>query len=318
MKTQTSQPADQRTRQIARASLVSIIGNVLLSGSKLVFGLLAGSLAVLADGIDSATDVVISCISLVATSIMNKPSDVEHPYGHGRAETIATTLLAFVIVLAGIQLVITTGTALLSGVPRPLPNPLVVGVVAISIGGKLLLAWNQFAVGKKTQSALLIANGINMRNDVLISSSVLAGLVATLVFQAPIIDPILGFLLGLWIIKTGVRVFLDVNNELMEGTKDYSLYQDVFDAVKTVESAQRPHRLRIRKMANLFFVDLDIEVHGDMSVTKAHAVAHQVEAKIKERIPAVCDVMVHVEPAGDDPGGEGFGVTESSLKTKER
>ena len=302
-----------RTKRIVNASLLSLAGNAVLAAGKVITGFLSGSAAVLADGIDSSTDVVISMVSVFAARVMSKPSDREHPYGHGRAETIATTILAFTIFFAGAQLVLNTLHALIENVGRPLPLGFALWVTLGSIIGKLLLAFNQFSVGRKTGSTLLIANGKNMRNDVLMSCTVLIGLVFTFILHLPLIDSIVALFLGLWIIRSAVGIFLEVNTELMDGNKDQSLYQSIFDAVREVPEAKNPHRVRLRRMAALITVDLDIEVDALLTVTTAHEIAIRVEQAIKNRIEAVYDVMVHVEPLGCHEEDEQFGLREDTF-----
>ena len=309
----TQDASDERSRRIVQSSLLSLFGNALLAAGKIITGFLAGSAAVLADGIDSSTDVVISLISVFAARVMSKPSDREHPYGHGRAETIATTVLAFAIFFAGAQLVLTTIHSLLENASRPLPLGFAIWVTLVSIIGKLLLAWNQFSVGRKTGSRMLIANGKNMRNDVLMSCTVLVGLVFTFILHLAILDSIIALVLGLWIIRSAVGIFLEANTELMDGNKDQSLYQAIFDAVRQVPQAGNPHRVRVRRMAALITVDLDIEVDGTKSVTEGHDIAIRIEQAIKTQIESVYDVMVHIEPLGVHEADEQFGLREDLL-----
>lgn len=303
----------KRSRAIAGASIVAMLGNAFLAVAKIGVGSLSGSLAVLGDGIDSSTDVVISFVTLIASRIMAKPSDRVHPFGHGRVETIATTVLSFIIFFAGAQLFLSTLHDLFDTHPVAMPHRAALYVTGLSVLGKILLAWSQFAVGKKYKSDMLIANGKNMRSDVLISSAVLIGLFFTFILDLPIIDPILAFLVSLWIIKIAVGIFIEVNTELMDGNTDSELYRAIFDAVHAVPGAGHPHRARIRKIANLYDVDLDIEVDPNLSVAEAHDLAIAVEKGIRERIDNVFDVMVHVEPEGNLEEEEGFGLSEGEL-----
>jgi len=309
---------NERSRAVTAASIVALLGNGILAALKIVVGFTAGSLAVIGDGIDSSTDVVISVVALVASRIMIQPSDQEHPYGHGRAETMATTLLAFVIFFAGAQLVLTTIHDIQDPVPARMPEKMALVVTAISVAGKLLLAWSQFSVGRKYASDLLIANGKNMRNDVVISASVFVGLFFTFILDMPIFDPIMAVLVGVWVMKTAVGIFLDVNLELMDGTTDSGLYRSIFDAVRSVSGASNPHRARIRKIAAMYDVDLDIEVDPKLSVADAHDIAIAVERAVRQRIDNVYDVMVHVEPCGNQEVDESFGLSESELRDDEK
>lgn len=300
-----------RSKAIGKAALIALLGNGVLAVLKIVAGFLAGSLAVVGDGIDSSTDVIIAAITLLASKITAKPSDREHPFGHGRAETLATTLLAFIIFFAGAQLCISTLEHFFEGRTREIPAPLALYVSILSVAGKLCLAWTQFTFGKRYNSEMLKANGRNMMNDTLISGTVLAGVFFTIVLRKPFLDPLFAFLVSLWIMKSAIGIFLGVRTELMDGNTDSELYHAIFDAVRAVPRAGNPHRTRIRKVANLFDIDLDIEVDPSLSVREAHDIAVEVEREIRNRIDSVFDVMVHVEPLGNLEEGESFGLTES-------
>jgi cation diffusion facilitator family transporter len=288
-----------RAQLLNRASLIALVGNALLAAAKLSIGSLSGSMAVLGDGIDSSTDVVIAIVALVTSRIVDKPGDREHPYGHSRAETVATTVLAFIVFFAGSQLLVRTASSLISGQEGPLPSSLAILVTAVSIVGKLLLSWSQFHYGNKAGSSMLIANAKNMRSDVVISASVLLGLGFTFVLRMPILDRVTAFLVSLWIIKVAAGIFREANTELMDGTIGEGPYGEIFAAVSSVGGAGNPHRTRVRRLGSLLIVDLDIEVEPDMSVAAAHGIAVEVEGAIKRALPEVYDVIVHVEPKGN-------------------
>ena len=299
---------DSRSALLARASLLALAGNAILAAGKLAVGLASGSLAVLGDGIDSSTDVVIALINLLAARIVDKPGDREHPYGHARAETLATTVLSFVVFFAGAQLLARTAGSIIGGEDRAMPSPIAIYVTIASIAGKLLLSWSQFHYGRKTGSSMLVANGKNMRGDVVISASVLAGLGFTFAFGLPVIDRVAALLVSLWIIKVAIGIFLEVNDELMDGSADESLYARLFEAVASVQGAGNPHRARMRRLGSSLVADLDIEVDSSLSVGEAHGIALGVEAAVKALIPDIYDVIVHVEPAGNEEEGERYGL----------
>jgi len=295
--------------------MISLIGNFILAAAKLAAGAIAGSLAVLGDGIDSSTDVVISLVTLAAAALMAKPSDRDHPYGHARAETSATTILSFVIFFAGAQLLLSTIHSLREGSTRELPGMLALWVSGASVLGKLALAASQFAVGKKTGSTMLMANGKNMRNDVIMSASVLFGVAATRIFGTPLVDSIMAILVSLWVMRSALSVFKEANDEIMDGKADPELYRLVFDAVRSVKGAGNPHRTRVRRLASCYDIDLDIEVDGRLSVKDAHDIAQAVEAAIKTRIDSVYDIVVHVEPSGAGEHGEQYGLNEGNFSS---
>jgi cation diffusion facilitator family transporter len=300
---------------IKTASIIAMTGNALLALLKIIIGLVAGSLAVVGDGIDSSTDVVIALMSLIVAGIIAQPADAEHPWGHGRAETIATTILAFILFFAGGQLIIRAVTSLFSETSPEVPSPLALAVTVFSILGKLSLAWSQYYFGKKAGSSMLKANGKNMVGDVVISSGVLLGVGLSILLHLGILDPIIAMLVGLWVIRSAVSIFLEANMELMDGSSDTAIYTAVFNAVKTVPGTINPHRTRMRRIAGLWDIDIDIEVDPEMKVRDAHHIANQVERAIKDSVEGVYDIVVHIEPAGEEDkhDQEQYGLRESAL-----
>ncbi|MBN1790134.1 MAG: cation transporter [Bacteroidales bacterium] len=303
----------QRERDIKSASWVGIFGNAFLSVLKIVAGFISGSLAVVADGIDSSTDIITSVITLLTARVLNKAPNKKYPYGYDKADTIATKLLSFIIFFAGAQLLITTVRKLISGVSHEAPGKLAVIITLVSILGKLLLSFHQFRAGRKTNSAMLIANGRNMQNDVIISGSVLLGLVFIYVFKMPVLDIITALLVSLWVLRVAVNIFKETSLELMDGTKDCTIYEKIFDAIDAVEGAHHPHRVRARNIGHKIMIAIDLEVDGELTLHEAHEIAHRVEDSIKSKIDNVFDVAIHIEPLGDKKEEKAFGITKENL-----
>lgn len=304
---------DLRTRTLILSSWVSTIGNAILSISKITIGLLSGSLAVISDGIDSASDVVISLVMLFTSRIISRPPDRQYVYGYEKAESIATKVLSLVIFYAGLQMLISTIDNLFTSSTKQMPGLMAIYVTVFSIIGKLGLALYQYRQGKKVDSSLLMANAKNMRNDVIISVGVMLGLVFTFTLNLPILDTITGLIISLFIIRTAVKIFIESNVELMDGVHDTSVYNKIFEAVDRVPQASNPHRVRSRQMGNMYLIALDIEVNGDMTLNKAHEIANAVENSIKQSIENVYDIVVHVEPKGVHHPTEKFGINKEML-----
>ena len=306
-----------RSRRIIKASWIGIVGNGVLAVLKLIVGFTASSLAVLSDGIDSAVDILTSCVTLVAARITAKPPDIDHPYGHSRAETIATKAFSFVIFFAGAQLALTILGRILNGGSSPIPQAAAIYVTIVSMLGKIALSWYKARLGKKLESQMLIADARNMRADIVISAAVLVGLLTTIVLELPIVDSVTALAVSAWIMWIAFKIFLETNTELMEGHTERETYQRIFDAVEAVEGAGHPHRARIRSLGNMYIVDLDIEVDGELSVREAHAIARRTEHRIKEVVENVYDVLVHVEPYGNVERTERFGVSQRKLDAEQ-
>ncbi|MDR3118639.1 MAG: cation diffusion facilitator family transporter [Mediterranea sp.] len=303
-----------RDRALVRTSWVSTVGNVLLSLSKIIVGLLSGSLAVISDGIDSAIDVIISVVMIFTARIVSRPPNLQYAYGYEKAEGIATKILSLVIFYAGVQMLISSVQSLLSPEAKDLPGVMAIYVTAFSIIGKSGLSFYQYRQGKRINSSLLIANAKNMRNDVIISVGVLAGLFFTFVLRLPVLDTVTGFIISLFIIKTSIGIFMDSNADLMDGVKDVSVYNKIFEAVKKIPDANNPHRVRSRQIGNLYMIALDIEADGGISLNEAHNIAEAVEDSIKRTVENVYDIVVHVEPIGTHRSGEKFGINEKIIK----
>ena len=188
-----------------------------------------------------------------------------------------------------------------------MPGRLAIYVTVASILCKLLLSLYQTATGRKTGSSMLIANGINMRNDVVISLSVLVGLFFSFVLELPVLDSVTALLVSCFIVWSAVRIFMDSNTELMDGVKDVTVYQKIFDAIEKVDGIKNTHRVRSRSIGNKYMITLDVEADGNMTLNQAHALTIEVEQRIRESIPEVYDIVVHIEPFGTHPE-EVFGV----------
>ncbi len=300
METKYQMPDRSRSYFISLAGSIALFGNLLLCALKLCFAHFSGSLAVLGDGIDSATDTLIALATIFVSRVISRPSDSEHPWGHGRAETVATMILSFVIFFAGGQLFLSSAKSLLHFRSIQAVNSDFLAIIAatISIFGKSILAFSQFVIAKKCKSDMVLANAKNMKSDILMSAGVLTGLFAAKIFSLPFLDPLAALFISVWVIKSAFEIFSETNRELMDGNLDSKMYDKLFEAAMSVKGVSNPHRARIRKIASRWDIDLDIEVDANMSVFDAHEIAENVADAVKNAIPDVYDIMVHVEPAG--------------------
>lgn len=305
-----------RNKLIKTASVISIAGNALLAISKITIGIVAGSTSVLGDGLDSFTDVFISAITLVISIIIMQSPDKEHPYGHFRAETIATAVLAFIIFSVGGQLVLSASHKLMNHDYNRMPGVLSIYVTILSIIGKLFLSWSQYNLGRKAESQMILANGKNMLIDIITSVGVLAGLAFIFYFNMPIIDRIIAIIIGIWIMISAVNIFKGIITEVMEGETDMSLYDKVFEEVKKVDGLFNPHRLRIRKLAAYYLIEMDVEADGNLNLSDAHDKVVQLENNIRSSMPYVYDIFIHIEPLDNVEEDEKWGLKENDLPVK--
>jgi len=309
---------DKRQKNITKASWISIWGNTVLALLKIILGLISGSLAVVADGIDSSTDIAASIITLVTARIISRPPNIRFPYGYEKADTVATKALSFVIFFAGAQLAISTIQRLFDPQTAESPKLLAVYVTIFSIIGKIALSLFLKNIGNRNKSTMLIANARNMQNDVLISLTVLIGLFFTFTLKLPILDSIIALIVSIWIFRIALQIFFQSNTELMDGMKDPVLYCELFNAVKKVKGAQNPHRVRLRKIGNYNMISMDIEVDPNITVNEAHKIAQSIETIIRETLPDVYDIVVHVEPIGNLEENEKYGLREKDVENLQK
>ncbi|MGF1529276.1 MAG: cation diffusion facilitator family transporter [Candidatus Competibacterales bacterium] len=297
-----------RKRAIVFASWLGIGVNLCLAILKIGTGVYAESLAVIADGIDTTTDVLTSLITLLAAYIMNRPANANYPFGYARIETLATKVIAFVVFFVGLEIALAAGQRLLTTVPLPSPDPVVLWVAGLSVVAKGLLARYLFIVGRRQQSSMVRANAINMKNDLVLSSGVLVGLAATLGLGVPALDAVLALLIGLWIVKSAFEIFLSTSAEVMDGGDPLDLYRAIVHGAEAVEGVYNPHRIRVRRLSYLYAIELDVEVDGELTVREGHRLCQEVEGQIRNRIDNVYDIVIHLEPLGNVERGEPFGV----------
>jgi cation diffusion facilitator family transporter len=300
---------DSRNKAIVSASIVGMVGNAVLSALKIAIGVITGSIAVLSDGIDSLTDIATSFVSLLAARISSRPADARFPYGYQRAETIGTKALSFIMFFAGAQLIVNSVISLIEGGESQVPGVLAVVVTLISIVGKSMLAFYKISLGKKYDSAILRADGKNMFLDIVTSAVVLVGLGLALLTGFVFIDRIAAIIVSIWIIKNAFDIFMETNIELMDGSTSTEIYHAIISAVRTVPGAYNPHRLRARRVGNLWVIVMDVEVDPNISLRAAHEISKSIESAVSEQVGSVYDVNVHLEPLGNCEQNECFGIS---------
>jgi cation diffusion facilitator family transporter len=304
-----------RSRVISKTSFIGILSNAVLSVAKIVIGIISGSFAVISDGLDSASDVLTYVITYYVSRVIRKPPNHKFPYGYQRAEAVATKALSFILFFVGAQLFYSSLVRIIEGHPHQVPSMIALYITIASIVIKWGLYFYTTRTGKRIQSRMLIANGKNMRNDILISLSVLAGLIFTYRFELPVVDLAIALAISIWIMKDAFSIFMESNLELMDGVEDSTVYFKIFDAVEQIEGAYHPHRVRLRKHADQYVIALDIEVDPGMKISEAHKIAKKVEENIKKNVGNTFDVMVHTEPYGNVES-EQFGLSREKMENE--
>lgn len=279
-----------------RVAIAGIAVSGTLAVLKIVIGSMAGSTSVVADGFESASDVFASGIVWFGLWWASKPADREHPYGHGRVETLAGLVVGLGLVAAGIA--ISLGSLREIGAGHAPPKLFGVWPLLISLVVKSLLSSLKFYYGRQLRSSALIADAWNDAVDTLSATTALAALTLTLHDPSRFLaaDHYGGFAVGIIVVFMGVHVARDTSMQLIDTMPGEEVLDPIRGVALSVPGVRGVEKLYARKTGLQYHVDLHIEVDPDMSVRASHDIAAAVRDRLRTDLKWVADVLVHVEP----------------------
>jgi cation diffusion facilitator family transporter len=279
-----------------RIALVSIAVSATLSLGKIVIGLLAQSTSVVADGLESAGDVVASSFVLFGFIIAAKPADEDHPYGHGRYETLTGFIVGLVLFLGGVGISYRS----LQNVGAVHAAPALYGMWPLLASAILkgVLSGVKFRFGRRIGSSAVIADAWNDFVDIISAITAMTALGLTILSPSRFLaaDHYGGFAVGIIIIFTGLRVAKDTSDRLTDTMPPPELLEQIRRVAKSDPGVCDVEKCFARNSGLQYHVDLHIEVDPKMSVMESHEVATRVRFAIREQLDWVADVLVHVEP----------------------
>ena len=280
-----------------QAILVGTISNLLLSLFKFAGGILGNSVALVADAIHSLSDLVTDLIVLFTHRIGKIPQDEDHPYGHGRAETIGATVIGVLIIVTGAGVI----HEILEAMGRNskyTPGFLAATAAALSILINEWLFHYSRRVGEETQSPSLVANAWHHRTDAISSVAALIGIAGT--WQGyPFMDPLAGVIVGCMIVKVGIDITRKGMRDLMDTALNDEHTQKIHTVLRDIPEVLHFHDLRSRVIGGEFLIDVHILVDPEMTVTEGHRTAETAKRNLIKAIPDIQDVMVHVDGEQD-------------------
>lgn len=288
-------------QQVMRAAVFGLLVNIVLGGVKLAAGLVSGSFALLSDALNSIGDAISTVIVLAALHFAQQPPDEEHPYGHSRAEGIAASNVALLIILSALW--IAWETIGQFGKRHEMPPDWTLWIAAANVLIKEGLYRYKAAVGKRTGSAAILANAWDHRSDALCSLAVLIGLglVRFGGVRFAWADAIAAlFVVGL-IVASGVQLFRKSASELMDAQADDDFVREIHEAAAKVSGVLAVEKLWVRKSGLEYFADIHIEVDPETTVATGHEIGHRVKDSLLAQFHNLRDVLVHLEP--HDCGG---------------
>jgi cation diffusion facilitator family transporter len=287
-------PLFLRGQQLA---LISVGCNVVLAVLGLWLGWMGGSTTVTAAGVEFAADVVASLVVLAGFWVASRPADGNHPYGHGRAETLTGLLVGLALCLVGAAIAIRSLQHL--GIPSGAPAAYTVWPMALALVVKSGLMTTKLRVARRIGSHALLADAWNDSVDVLSSIAAIGALGLALYdpVRFAVADEFGGFVVGLFVVAAGLGVVRATSLDLIDTMPPDEVLEAARAAALAVSGVRGVEKCLGRKTGLQYHLDLHLEVDGFISVDEGHEMATRVRERIREDVPAVSDVLVHVEPA---------------------
>ena len=292
---------ESRLKRGLRATFLGLAVNTLLAGSKMAAGLIGHSHALVADAVESLADIFSSLIVWRALVVAAEPADEDHPYGHGKAEPIATAVVAIMLLLAAAWIIATA----LGEIKHPhlSPAPFTLGVLAAVILIKEILFRHVLRTSVQVESTAVKADAWHHRSDAITSLAAAIGITIALIggkgYEAA--DDIAAVAAALVIAFNGWHLLRPALNELMDRSPSRDMVERIRRTAESVPGVDAVEKCIARKMGHLYYVDMHVEVNPEMTVKQSHLIAHEVKDKVRHSIERVRDVLVHIEPSRPKP-----------------
>ncbi|MGN7940083.1 cation diffusion facilitator family transporter [Virgibacillus sp. 6R] len=275
-----------------RGVIISIITYIVLSALKLFVGYIAHSEALKADGLNNATDIIASVAVLIGLKVSQKPADKDHPYGHWKAETVASMVASFIMAVVGFQVLYNAILSVFDG-QQESPDLISAWTGLFSAVVMFFVYRYNRNLGRKINSQGLMAAAKDNLSDALVSVGTVIGIIGSQ-FGLPWLDPITAVLVGIIICKTAWEIFRDTSHHLTDG---YDIEKmDVYkETVLSMPGVKGVKDIKARAYGNNSVVDIVILVNSNLGIRDAHDISTAVENELK-KVHGIYDVIVHVEP----------------------
>ena len=288
-------PPTDRYRAVFRVLFGVLLLNLAVALAKLVLGYATGAVSVISDGFHSLTDSASNIIGMVGLRASRKPPDEDHPYGHRKYETLAASGI-FIFLLFVVIEVARAALDRLSGGHVPTVGPLSFAVMIGTLAVNIFVVRYESGRGRALNSELLLADAMHTKSDVFTSCAVIVSLVAVRLGY-PILDPVGGLVIAVFIARTGWGIARDTSRILSDRVVLAEI--DIRDVVMSVPEVAGCHQIRSRGSADHTFLDLHVWFAPDMSLSEAHRLSHVVKDRLMDKYPQIADAIIHIEPPPD-------------------
>ena len=297
----TAPISSERYHRSVKRVLIGILAlNLVVTATKFLVGALTGSIAVLADAFNALVDSSSNVIGLLGMRVASDPPDPDHPYGHRKYETVATLGIGGLMLLAGWE-VLQDVLERLSGGKAPTVTPVALALILLTLPVNIFIVWYEGKRGRELGSDVLQADATSTRINISVSLAALAGLIGS-AFGLPWLDVVVAVGIVGYIVVAAYRIIRETSDVLTDGAVvDPHVVEDIARAVPGVWLATK---VRSRGREDDVHLDLHVRVDPAMATEQAHALATEVERRVKDQIPGVVDAVVHIEPGQQTPLSE--------------
>lgn len=291
----------EREKKIYRVTLMGSVVNVILLVFKFIAGILGGSAAMIADAVHSLSDFLTDIIVIAFVRISSKPEDEDHDYGHGKYETLATSIIGLALLMVGLY-IFYNGARQIWDVMHgaEIEQPGLVALIA-AIVSILLKEWTYrftVSVGKKVESQAVIANAWHHRSDALSSIGTAIGIGGAILLGKgwAVLDPVAALVVSVFIVKTALGLLSTSSGELLEKSLPKEVEKKIVDIVESEPEVSEVHHLCTRRIGNNIAIEMHIRMPGEISLKDSHTRASDIERKLRQHFGEHTHINLHVEP----------------------
>ena len=288
---------EYRTKAGTKASVIAIVANCILTVLNISVGIMSGSYALVSEGAHTLSDVATSVIAYIGFKIGQKPADKEHPIGHGRAEAISGLIIVIFLALISYEIISGAFDKILNPELITVPDTYAAIMAVFGIFVNYSISEYIIRIGKEINSPAIVADGKHQKTDILSSLAILIGVVISNLGY-PILDPIIGLIIGLLIIKTAYGIAKDNIDNIMGKVPSQELINKIKNAAEKTPDAYNAHNIKVDYFGSYATAYLHVQLDGDLTLNETHEIVHTVENNILREIPEIKSVMVHACPIG--------------------
>lgn len=281
-----------------KAAIVAIVANTFLTIFNIIVGMLSGSYALISEGGHTLSDITTTIIAYIGFKIGQKPADKEHPLGHGRAEAISGLVIMLFLTMVAYEIMSGAVDKLINPSTITTPDIYAAGMAIFGIFINYIISEYIIRLGKQINSPAIVADGKHQKTDIFSSIAILVGVIVSNLGY-PILDPIIGLVIGFLILKTAYGIGKENIDNIMGRIPSQEFVNEIKKvANESSEYAKNAHDIKVDYLGSYATVTLHIEMDKNMTLNDSHKIVHVVQNNIIEKIPDIKYVTVHACPAG--------------------